>query len=142
MISQDSAKFAALTARGRCHRRHYFVVTGARMAKKFTLADIRLVAAKIYEPQPRIWTEYGWRCPQCRQVNRKTSRECRCGITRDGLPEFCEGDKGASTSNLASRIRWYSHRPSESIWSLRLVRSFFHKLHLLKYASRSCAAHR
>ena len=70
------------------------------MSKELTLADIRLVAAKIYEPQPRIWTEYGWRCPQCRQVNKKTSRECCCGITRDGLPEFCEGDKGANGVTL------------------------------------------
>jgi len=58
--------------------------------KELTRADILALAAAIYEPQPRLWTRRGWQCPQCKKVNRKKHKQCACGITRDGLPEFCE----------------------------------------------------
>ncbi|MDQ2710999.1 MAG: hypothetical protein M3Y24_01985 [Acidobacteriota bacterium] len=57
---------------------------------RLTVADIRVLAASIYEPKPRLWIGARWRCPQCLKLNNKTAVQCGCGISRDGLPEFCE----------------------------------------------------
>ncbi len=57
-------------------------------SEELTLADIKLIAASIYEPQPRVWIGSRWQCPQCCKVNEADMRQCSCGITRDGLPEF------------------------------------------------------
>lgn len=58
--------------------------------KDLTRACIRALAASLYEPRPRFWFEGQWQCPQCHRLNRQNIVECACGITRDGLPEFCE----------------------------------------------------
>ncbi len=58
--------------------------------EQLTQADIRILAASIYEPQPRLWTEDRWCCPQCLKPNPEAAVQCSCGISRDGLPEFCE----------------------------------------------------
>ena len=71
--------------------------TGA--SQELTRADIRALAARIYEPQQRIWSEGGWQCPQCREVNVATSHQCACGITRDGLPEFRERSGEVGTAS-------------------------------------------
>jgi hypothetical protein len=57
---------------------------------ELTIEDIRALAASIYEPEPRVWIEDRWRCPQCLTLNRKLAAQCACGISRDGLPEFYE----------------------------------------------------
>ncbi|HEX4168497.1 MAG TPA: hypothetical protein VHZ55_23795 [Bryobacteraceae bacterium] len=57
---------------------------------EFTIADIRVLAATIYEPEVRIWTGGRWCCPQCLALNDRSSGQCACGISRDGLPEFCD----------------------------------------------------
>ncbi len=71
---------------------------------ELTIADIRALAASIYEPEPRVWIEGRWCCPQCLTLNRKAVRQCACGITRDGLAEFCERavTRNFSTSFLQS----------------------------------------
>ena len=56
---------------------------------ELTIEDIRALAASIYEPQPRRWIGHSWCCPQCLKLNRKQTSQCACGISRDGLPEFC-----------------------------------------------------
>ena len=58
--------------------------------EQLTQADIRILAASIYEPQARLWTGDRWRCPQCLKRNPASAVQCSCGISRDGLPEFCE----------------------------------------------------
>ena len=55
-----------------------------------TIVDIKALAASIYEPEPRLWTADRWRCPQCLRRNQEHEAACACGISRDGLPEFCE----------------------------------------------------
>ncbi len=57
---------------------------------EITIADVRALAASIYEPQVRLWTGGRWRCPQCETLNPRAAKQCACGISRDGLPEFCE----------------------------------------------------
>ncbi len=57
---------------------------------EITLADVKALAASIYEPEPRFWINDRWRCPQCLKLNGKLAVQCVCGISRDGLPEFCE----------------------------------------------------
>lgn len=58
--------------------------------EELTIADIRALAASIYEPEARLWVGDRWRCPQCLKLNKQRSPQCVCGISRDGLPEFCE----------------------------------------------------
>jgi hypothetical protein len=58
--------------------------------EELTVADIKALAASIYEPEPRVWLGDRWRCPQCLKWNRRLEAACACGISRDGLPEFCE----------------------------------------------------
>jgi hypothetical protein len=58
--------------------------------EKLDIVDIRALAASIYEPEPRRWLDGRWRCPQCLKWNRASETGCVCGISRDGLPEFCE----------------------------------------------------
>ncbi len=58
--------------------------------EELTIADIKVLAASIYEPQARLWTNNQWCCPQCQRMNDRATPHCTCGITRDGLPEFCE----------------------------------------------------
>jgi len=58
--------------------------------EQLTIADIRALAASIYEPERRIWSGDRWRCPQCMTQNFQRSSQCACGISRDGLPEFCD----------------------------------------------------
>jgi len=58
--------------------------------EEITMADIKFLAASIYEGQPRVWMGSRWRCPQCRKGNEAGVRTCLCGITRDGLPELVE----------------------------------------------------
>jgi hypothetical protein len=88
---------------------------GTGAAKELTRADIRAVAARIYEPQARIWTENGWQCPQCRKINIAPVRQCACGITRDGLPEFCERSEEMKAKWLLQPMRafiarlWLTH---------------------------------
>src|SRR5690242_18574117 len=77
--------------------------TGAN--QELTRADIRALAARIYEPQPRIWSEMGWQCPQCREGNVANSRQCACGITRDGLPECRERSEGRRATWLVQPMR-------------------------------------
>ena len=77
--------------------------TGAN--QELTRADIRALAARIYERQQRIWSEGGWQCPQCREVNVATSHQCACGITRDGLPEFRERSGEAVTALWVQPLR-------------------------------------
>ena len=60
------------------------------LTDELTIMDIRALAASIYEPLPRVWTRRRWRCPQCLKLNIETAAQCACGITRDGLPEFCD----------------------------------------------------
>ncbi len=60
--------------------------------EELTLADIRALAASIYEPEPRIWRNGRWKCPQCLVWNQESNLQCACGISRDGLAEFCERD--------------------------------------------------
>ena len=56
-----------------------------------TNTDIMGIAAALYEPRARVWlTATSWLCPQCRRANGKHIVQCHCGISRDGLPEFCE----------------------------------------------------
>jgi len=55
-----------------------------------TIAKIRALAASIYEPEARLWVGKRWRCPQCLKLNEEKATQCACGISRDGLPEFCE----------------------------------------------------
>jgi hypothetical protein len=52
--------------------------------------ELKALAASIYEHEARMWVEDQWRCPRCFDLNSKHSAQCRCGISRDGLPEFCE----------------------------------------------------
>ncbi len=61
-----------------------------RLHEELTIADIRALAASIYEPEPRLWIADRWRCPQCLKQNSEALDQCACGISRDGLPEFCE----------------------------------------------------
>ncbi|HLH01880.1 MAG TPA: hypothetical protein VKX25_03860 [Bryobacteraceae bacterium] len=58
--------------------------------EELTIADIKALAASIYEPEPRLWVGERWRCPQCLKLNQRIEPACVCGISRDGLPEFCE----------------------------------------------------
>jgi hypothetical protein len=58
--------------------------------EELTIVDIKALAASIYEPEPRLWIDDRWRCPQCLKLNRTHEAACACGISRDGLPEFCE----------------------------------------------------
>jgi hypothetical protein len=64
--------------------------------EQVTALEIRAIAASIYEPQARVWVHGGWSCPQCRKVNEKTARQCVCGISRDGLPEFGSAERTCS----------------------------------------------
>ena len=80
-------------------------MNGTGAAKELTRADIRAIAARIYEPQPRIWSDGGWQCPQCRKVNIHILRECGCGITRDGLPEYCEWSEEARVAAVRQPMR-------------------------------------
>jgi hypothetical protein len=57
---------------------------------ELTIADVRALAASIYEPEPRVWDADWWCCPQCLNWNTEDLHQCACGISRDGLPEFCE----------------------------------------------------
>jgi hypothetical protein len=60
------------------------------LQQELTIADIRLLAASIYEPEPRLWIGDSWECPQCLNMNAQAEIQCACGISRDGLPEFCD----------------------------------------------------
>ncbi len=60
------------------------------LPEELTIADIRVLAASIYEPEPRLWSGDHWRCPQCLEMNAGVLVQCACGISRDGLPEFSE----------------------------------------------------
>ena len=68
-------------------------------------ADIRALEARIYEPQPRIWSESGWECPQCKEVNLAKLLQCACGISRDGLSEFCQRSEEAGGAGLFQLLR-------------------------------------
>ena len=68
-----------------CMRPEYF--------EPVTVAEIRLLVASLYELHPRIWKQKRWVCPNCRAENASSAKECQCGISRDGLPEFCERDQ-------------------------------------------------
>lgn len=57
---------------------------------ELTIEGVRALAASIYEPEPRVWVEDRWRCPQCLAWNQERIIQCVCGISRDGLPEFCD----------------------------------------------------
>ncbi len=65
---------------------------------ELTIADIRVLAASIYEPEVRLWMAGKWCCPQCQVWNGREERQCSCGISRDGLPEFCERLPAAVTA--------------------------------------------
>ncbi len=59
--------------------------------KALDRADVLALAASIYEMRPRMWQRADtWICPQCGLANKRKCIQCRCGISRDGLPEFCE----------------------------------------------------
>lgn len=58
-----------------------------------TVAEIRVLVASLYEPHPRIWEHNRWACPNCLTKNASSTKQCSCGISRDGLPEFCERDR-------------------------------------------------
>jgi hypothetical protein len=58
--------------------------------EELTAIDVRAMAAALYEPQPRRWFADLWECPHCLKFNREFAIQCACGISRDGLPEFCE----------------------------------------------------
>ncbi len=60
---------------------------------ELTIVEIRALAASIDEPLARLWMNECWECPQCRSSNIRRRRQCDCGISRDGLPEFCERQK-------------------------------------------------
>ena len=55
-----------------------------------TDADIRALVASIYEREVRLWSGGEWCCPHCLSWNGGERTQCACGISRDGLPEFCE----------------------------------------------------
>jgi hypothetical protein len=71
-----------------------------------TKADIKALAASIYEPMPRLWRDEQWRCPQCRRWNADVRERCYCGISRDGLPEFCERPMTTNHSSKGSQVRF------------------------------------
>jgi len=52
--------------------------------------ELLAIVARAYEPLPRVWEANMWLCPQCKQFNLKAAKQCRCRISRDGLPGFCE----------------------------------------------------
>ena len=54
---------------------------------QLTAANIKVLAALIYEPVPRVWMNGRWCCPHCLQLNSKKKRECGCGISRDAAPQ-------------------------------------------------------
>ena len=58
--------------------------------KDLTALDVKALAARIYEPLARHWENGYWECPQCGRLNAQHAPQCACGITRDGLPEFCD----------------------------------------------------
>ena len=76
---------------------------------ELTRADIRALAALIYEPMERIWIGPKWRCPQCMLLNGSDRSACECGITRDGLPEMCEGRDTPTHVHIdAGDVEWWS----------------------------------
>ena len=72
------------------------------MNQELTIEDIRALAASIYEPLPRRWIGNSWCCPQCLKLNRDVLTQCACGISRDGLPEFCESGKLAKAATASN----------------------------------------
>jgi hypothetical protein len=80
-------------------------VNSAGAEKELTRADVRAIAARIYEPHPRIWSMGGWQCPQCREVNSHALRQCACGITREGYPNFANGREKHPRYNPFSVMR-------------------------------------
>jgi hypothetical protein len=58
--------------------------------ERVNIADIRLLVASLYESHPRTWRRNRWECPNCKTENHREEKGCACGISRDGLPEFCE----------------------------------------------------
>lgn len=54
---------------------------------ELSTADIRVLAALIYEPVPRVWVNGRWCCPYCLELNARKQRRCACGITRDAAAE-------------------------------------------------------
>jgi hypothetical protein len=88
--------------------------------EELTRADLSLLAASVYERQARIWVDHGCMCPQCQRINRGNIAQCRCGISRDGLPEFgtpllirCRESGSSLTDNLSMAIENGSPRISE-----------------------------
>jgi hypothetical protein len=74
-----------------------------------TVAEIRVLVASLYEPHPRIWKHKRWECPNCLTKNASSTKQCSCGISRDGLPEFCERDR---KSVLAERFSALLPKPA------------------------------
>jgi hypothetical protein len=58
----------------------------------------------MYEPMLRVWIGRKWVCPHCRRHSHKTDVQCGCGISRDGLPEFCERLSGLARATLHIRV--------------------------------------
>lgn len=79
-------------------------------------ADVFALAASIYERQPRNWINVKfWACPQCGEANKRTTAQCRCGISRDGLPEFCQrGVERASELPTFQMPAWAKQDCAES----------------------------
>jgi hypothetical protein len=95
-----------------------------------TVAEIRALVASIYEPQPRIWSQNRWECPNCGNQNACSVLECGCGISRDGLPEFCERDnsKNQMTPTDANGTG-LSAGPAEEVLPFWPLRRFNHWPH-------------
>jgi hypothetical protein len=94
---------------------------------ELTLTEIKALAASIYEPQPRLLFEGRWECPQCHQKNMSAVRHCACGITRDGLPEFCQrldhGEDPAEAAHLFKALaEGDASRASDSFTTLGYYR--------------------
>jgi hypothetical protein len=55
---------------------------------ELTADEIRILAALVYQPVPRVWMLGRWCCPFCLELNGKKRRQCSCGVPRDA--EFVE----------------------------------------------------
>jgi hypothetical protein len=92
---------------------------------ELTLTEIKALAASIYEPQPRLWFEGRWECPQCHRKNMGAVRHCACGITRDGLAEFCQRpdhDEDLAKYLFKAPVEADTSRPSDSRTTLGYCR--------------------
>jgi hypothetical protein len=76
-----------------------------------TADDIRVLAALIYEPVPRVWIRGRWSCPFCLALNAKARARCFCGLPRetDLSQESIAAHAQDDFMQLANDAAWIPH---------------------------------